>query len=120
MNGLKYDEGKTRLDLVPPEAVMALGRVLTYGAEKYEPNSWRGVEPERYVAALLRHLMAYQMGETHDPESEMPHMWHVLTNAAFLVALMWKDEDDGRIKAMSGRIKAMPVLRGHKHHNGGL
>ena len=96
MNGLKYDEGKTRLDLVPPEAVMALGRVLTYGAEKYEPNSWRGVEPERYVAALLRHLMAYQMGETHDPESEMPHMWHVLTNAAFFVALTRKEagEDD--------------------------
>ena len=88
MNGLKYDDGKPRLDLVPPEAVMALGRVLTYGAEKYAPNSWRGVEPERYVAALLRHLMAYQMGETHDPESEMPHTWHVLTNAAFLVALM--------------------------------
>ena len=32
MNGLKYDDGKPRLDLVPPEAVMALGRVLTYGA----------------------------------------------------------------------------------------
>lgn len=85
--GLKYDSGKPRLDLVPPEAVMALGYVLTYGAEKYAPNSWRGVEPERYIAALLRHLMAYQAGETRDPESEMPHMWHVLTNAAFLVAL---------------------------------
>ena len=101
MNGLKYDEGKTRLDLVPPEAVMALGRVLTYGAEKYEPNSWRGVERRDialrlHAAALLRHLMAYQMGETHDPESEMPHMWHVLTNAAFLVALTRKEagEDD--------------------------
>ena len=97
MNGLKYDEGKTRLDLVPPEAVMALGRVLTYGAEKYEPNSWRGVEPERYVAALLRHLMAYrEWAKQHDPESEMPHMWHVLTNAAFLVALTRKEagEDD--------------------------
>lgn len=33
--GLKYDSGKPRLDLVPPEAVMALGYVLTYGAEKY-------------------------------------------------------------------------------------
>lgn len=48
MNGLKYDDGKPRLDLVPPEAVMALGRVLTYGAEKYAPNSWRGVN-EPYV-----------------------------------------------------------------------
>lgn len=85
--GLKYDAGKPRLDLIPPEAVLALGYVLTYGAEKYAPNSWRGVEPERYVAALMRHLMAYQSGEKTDSESKLPHLWHVLTNAAFLVAL---------------------------------
>ena len=92
MNGLKYDDGKPRLDLVPPEAVMALGRVLTYGAEKYAPNSWRGVEPERYVAALLRHLMAYQMGETHDPESEaLSGLW--LVNQVISLALAPLEEN---------------------------
>ena len=39
------------------------------------------------MAALLRHLMAYQAGEVNDPESGMPHLWHVATNAAFLVVL---------------------------------
>ena len=90
--GLKYDAGKPRLDLIPPEAVIAIGHVLTYGAKKYAPNSWRGVESERYVAALLRHLMAYQAGEKTDSESGMPHLWHVLTNAAFLVALDGEEE----------------------------
>lgn len=88
MNGLKYDEGKPMLDLIPPEAIMAIGKVMTYGAMKYGPNNWQGVEPRRYVAALLRHLMAYQAGEMDDPESGMPHLWHVATNAAFLVTLM--------------------------------
>lgn len=92
MNGLKYDGDKPMLDLIPPEAIMAIGRVMTYGAQKYGPNNWQGVEPRRYVAALLRHLMAYQAREVNDPESGMPHLWHVATNAAFLVVL-GGDED---------------------------
>ena len=87
MNGLKYDDGKPMLDLIPPDAVMAIGHVMTYGAQKYGPNNWQGVESSRYVAELLRHLMAYHAGERRDPESGMPHLWHVATNAAFLVAL---------------------------------
>lgn len=86
-SGLKYDAGKPRLDLIPPEAILAIGKVMTYGADKYGANNWQGVAPDRYVAALLRHLMAYRMGERYDQESTMPHLWHVLTNAAFLVAL---------------------------------
>ena len=54
--GKKYDTGKLRMDLIPPEAERALAAVLTMGAEKYGPNNWRGVEPERYEAALRRHL----------------------------------------------------------------
>ena len=86
-SGLKYDAGKPRLDLIPPEAILAIGKVMTYGADKYGANNWQGVAPDRYVAALLRHLMAYRMGELCDPESTMPHLWHVLANAAFLVTL---------------------------------
>ena len=85
--GLKHDSGKLRLDLLPPEAVRALGAVLTYGAEKYGPNNWRGVEAGRYEAALLRHWLAWREGEARDAESGLPHLWHVLCNAAFLVAL---------------------------------
>ena len=39
MNGLKYDEGKPMLDLIPPEAIIAIGKVMTYGAMKYGPNN---------------------------------------------------------------------------------
>ena len=87
MSGVKYDAGKPRLDLLPPKAILAIGEVMTYGAAKYGPNNWQGVEPERYTAALLRHLMAYMDGEETDAESGLPHLWHVLTNAAFAVAI---------------------------------
>lgn len=85
--GIKHDSGKLRMDLLPAEALLALGEVVTYGAGKYGENNWRGVEAWRYEAALLRHLMAWKMGERQDSESGIHHLKHVLCNAAFLVAL---------------------------------
>lgn len=63
VGGLKHDDGKLRMDLIPPEALESLAEVLMYGAAKYDANSWQGVEPSRYLAALLRHLTAHMRGE---------------------------------------------------------
>lgn len=85
--GKKFDQDKLMLNLLPPEALRALGEVMTYGAGKYGPDQWRGVAIERYEAALLRHLLAYKEGQKVDPESSLSHLKHMLTNAAFMVAL---------------------------------
>ena len=84
--GLKYDGDKLRYSLIPPSALKALAEVLTFGAVKYAPNSWQLVEnaEERYLDALIRHLEAYRSGERLDPESGLPHIAHLLCNAAFL------------------------------------
>jgi len=86
-NGLKYDDGKLQYALIPPIAMEAMASVLTFGAAKYAPNSWQTVPngEERYLNALFRHLEAYRSGIATDTESGMPHLWHVLTNAAFLI-----------------------------------
>lgn len=87
--GVKNDEHKNRLELVPPSLMLAAGRVLTYGAIKYAPDNWRLVDDgiRRYRGALLRHLMAYLSGEALDDESGLPHLWHVAANVAFLIEL---------------------------------
>lgn len=83
---IKADAGKPRLELVPPSLMMAVGAVRTYGVNKYgDSDSWRRVSPDRYLGAMLRHIMAYQAGETIDPESGLPHMWHAACNMAFLI-----------------------------------
>lgn len=90
---IKRDAGKPMMCLLPPEALEALGAVLTFGAEKYSANSWRQVEKERYVSALLRHMCKYMKDpKSVDEESGLPHIWHVLCNAAFLTALEDKQE----------------------------
>ncbi|AUR84372.1 hypothetical protein NVP1054O_68 [Vibrio phage 1.054.O._10N.261.52.A1] len=89
MKGLKFDQDKPRYDLLPPKAVDELAKVLTFGAEKYAPNSWQGVEDgiNRYRAALLRHTFAIQRGELVDSESGLPHSAHAMCCAAFIVEL---------------------------------
>ncbi len=87
--GEKYDDGKLRYSLIPTSATKALAEVLTFGADKYEPNSWKHVHngEERYLDAAMRHLELYRSGEKLDQESGLPHLSHLLTNIAFLTEL---------------------------------
>jgi hypothetical protein len=86
----KHDTGKPRLSLVPPSLIEAVGAIRTYGTEKYrnDPDGWRHVEPERYVDAMMRHLVEYLKDrKALDPESGYPHLWHLACNVAFLIEL---------------------------------
>ena len=75
--GLKYDEGKLRYDLLPPDAVKAIVRVLTFGSTKYAPRNWeKGIYQSRLMAASRRHEAAWEMGEDFDPETGIHHLAH--------------------------------------------
>lgn len=83
--GAKHDDGKIRMDLLPVEALEALGRVLSMGAHKYGDRNWEnGINYGRVYGALLRHLLSWWKREDIDPESRLNHLDHVLANAAFL------------------------------------
>jgi len=84
--GRKDDQEKNRLDLIEPEFIEGVGKVLTFGANKYEPNNWQKVEDaeDRYYAAAFRHLIAWRKGEKTDPESGISHLYHVACNIMFL------------------------------------
>lgn len=85
--GPKFDKGKLRYSLIPPVALKGLAEVLTFGAEKYEPDSWQAVEngEVRYLDALYRHLEAFRAGEAIDKDSKLHHLKHALCNVAFLL-----------------------------------
>lgn len=84
--GLKDDQDKVKMELVPLSTVENIGRILTFGAKKYGENKWQGLDNywNRYKGALLRHLAAIDKGELIDSESGLPHIDHVLCNAMFL------------------------------------
>lgn len=81
----KADGQKLRMELIPTSAYIGLGRVLTHGANKYGDNTWQGVEYERYVGALIRHLIAFIDDPNGvDSDSGLKHTEHLLANAVFL------------------------------------
>lgn len=87
-NVAKADAGKPRPTLVPVSLIEAVTAVREYGTAKYhDPDNWRQVEPQRYRDALYRHWLAYLRGEQCDPESGLPHLWHLVTNGAFLIEM---------------------------------
>jgi len=84
--GLRYNDGKTRHDLIPAFAVEQMARVFTIGAEKYNPGNWlKGMEWSKVLASMKRHINAFERGEDFDQETGLLHMAHAMTNAAFLI-----------------------------------
>jgi len=104
MAGLKYDDGKLRLDLISAIALEDLAGVYTYGMEKYAAHNWRkGFPWSRIFAALMRHAWAFWRGEDIDPESGLPHMAHAAWQCFALLEFMrthpelddrWKEEKE--------------------------
>ncbi len=85
--GLRFNEGKLRYDLLHPVAQKGIVKVLTKGAEKYEPHNWeKGMEWSKVIASMKRHLAAFESGEDYDPETGELHADHLQCNAHFLSA----------------------------------
>lgn len=86
---IKADAGKLQLTLVPTELIRAVARIRMYGVEKYhDPENWRKVSKKRYRDAAFRHFLAYLDDHAGvDPESGLPHLWHLACNIAFLCEL---------------------------------
>ena len=74
-----------RWDLLPFEPIEKVVEILTYGEKKYQANNWQMVDSDRYVSALIRHLLADTVKEEdYDQESGLLHTSHMHCNAMFL------------------------------------
>lgn len=84
-SGKRFNQGKTRHDLVPPFAQEEYAKVLTFGSNKYGDRNWeKGMKWTHVLASLKRHINAFELGEDKDPETGLLHMAHAMCNAAFL------------------------------------
>lgn len=95
--GLRYNAGKPRFDLMPPEAMVALATHYQKGAEKYADRNWeRGMAWGKCFASLQRHAWAWQAGEDYDEETGSHHMISVAWNAIalFIYAIRGIGTDD--------------------------
>jgi len=95
--GVKFDVEKTRMDLLPGDALFAIADILTSGAVKYEERNWeKGMKWGRPFGALMRHMWAWWQGQgptNHsflfgdlDDETGRSHLWHAGCCIMFLIA----------------------------------
>lgn len=85
--GRKHDTGKPMMALLPPHAMLAVGRVMTFGAEKYSRDNWKRVPAakQRYMDAMMRHAFQFMTGEEVDPETGESHLAHLICCASFIL-----------------------------------
>lgn len=82
---LHYSEGKPGVDQIPPDFLLQLGMVYTYGAGKYARDNWKlGTEWSQFYGSALRHLLSWWSGEDYDRESHLHHLAHAAWNLATL------------------------------------
>jgi len=87
MGGTKLDQGKIRMELLPPELLFGVSEILSFGAEKYAVRDWeKGMSWSRVFGALMRHLWKWWGGEANDLETGKSHLWHAGCCIAFLIA----------------------------------
>ena len=87
---MKYDQGKLLFGCLSRGLALPLrevAAVLTYGANKYERDSWQRLPngAQRYEDAMERHLNAWRLGENVDAESGLSHLAHAACNLLFIL-----------------------------------
>lgn len=87
IEGVKHDSDKLPMDLIPPEVLEELAKVLQFGAGKYGAYNWaKGMKWSRVFAALMRHMWAWWAGTKQDEETKLSHLSHALACLSFLIA----------------------------------
>lgn len=99
MEGRKFDSEKPELYLLPPKALLEIGKVLSFGASKYAPDNWKKVPnlENRYTSAALRHILADMAGEVQDSETGLDHLAHAMCCLLFILEhrLNGKNQKEG-------------------------
>jgi len=118
MAGKKYDSEKSRVDLIPYEALEEVGHVLRYGLKKYKKadNYQSGIEIRRLIGASMRHTGKFNSGEDYDPESKTIHLANAISNLCFAIWIYKnKPEFDDRPKRKNNANKIKKAKRKRKN-----
>lgn len=94
IGGVKADDGKPRMDLIPMDALVEVAKVLGFGSKKYGDRNWeQGISRQRLRAAQMRHDAATELGQDIDEESGLLHVAHKATDALMELALKLRKLD---------------------------
>lgn len=105
--GIKFDVAKPPLALMPPHALMYLGKVYGFGEVKYKARNYeKGMSWTQVLSASKRHIEKFLGGEDIDPSS-LNHLAHAafgcLTVLEFWLCDVGED-DRSKLKVSEGKL----------------
>ena len=94
----KLDSDKPEMELVLngfPRALEEVGKVATFGRQKYTRQGWLDVEDgiSRYTSAMMRHMVAKAKGGIIDPETGLAHDGAIAWNALAICELEMRGKE---------------------------
>lgn len=104
--GMRFNEDKTRLELLPPLPLEDIADVLAAGAKKYADHNWmRGMDWSKVIGCAERHLSKLKRGLDFDAgETDCFHAAQVAINMIFLLQYYRTCPDlDDRVKMMTSK-----------------
>ena len=98
----KHDQNKPPMHLLPPHAIEQVAKVFGFGAKKYAAFNYLeegGLDSNRLIGAAMRHINAWNKGETLDPESGENHLAHAVCSLTMLLEILhYYPKQDKRFK----------------------
>lgn len=115
--GRKFDTGKSpvRKGVLEyfPRAILTIGLVSGFGAEKYDWNNWEHLEDavERYGDAEIRHICEAAISGDTDADSGLAHAAHEAWNALAVLELKLREKE---VKEKEAKQLAESEAEGHR------
>lgn len=98
--GVKHDQNKPDLSILPKEALNGIARAFMVGEKKYgRYNYLKGMNWTRLISASMRHITQFNSGEDFDDESKLNHLYHA--GACIMMLIQFYDAkigNDNRFK----------------------
>ena len=137
LTGGEKGQKPERYDLIPPHAMDEVARVFGYGVQKYADRNWeKGYDWGLSIAALHRHVKAFEKGESIDGESQCHHLasavFHCLALMTYEKFYLGRDTrtkvgqgidglkfhgcritSDAQAEATEQRVNAPSIMDGH-------
>jgi hypothetical protein len=80
-----------RLDLMPPFALLEVGRILAHGARKYAPWNWLKIDTNSHINHALVHLTAYLCGDDSEGKP-IEHLKHAACRVMMALEVALREE----------------------------
>ncbi|GHV27071.1 hypothetical protein FACS18948_3860 [Clostridia bacterium] len=86
--GGKQSELLYRFDLLPPQALFALARVVAEGERKYGSDNWKKIPARQHLHHAIAHCFAFLAGDTQDA-----HLAHAACRIMFALEMACIGDD---------------------------